>query len=240
MAASEDTRAQALAGDFISPPERLESVETRYEHVRGNSQFALSLFYIDLDALGWDNNQQRNLLVGNQQQFGFEIETQRKWKRVRLTLNHAYTQLEKFEFIDGADTLITAAEFGFGNDLNNWSDHITKLVINYDLTDSWNINGSLRIYWGFPGTEDMAEYVSRLSAEQASRTNLNLDEQFEEQIFLNFGTHYRFNERTSLAANLYNVMGFIDDKYNKRIFTSKNNGYRAEAPAFAISLKTKF
>ena len=240
LPAAEDARAEALAGGDISRPEKLHSIEARYERVQGNFQLGFSGFYIDLDALGWDNSQRKSVLVGNQRQYGFEMEVQMIRDRTRVFLNHAYTQLDKFEFIDGTDTLITASEFGFGNDLNNWSDHITKLVIRHDLTDFWEINGSLRLYWGFPGTKDMAEFTAQRSARRARRVNLDFDEQFEEQLFLNLGSRYRINDRTTFSVNFYNLMGFIDDRYNKRIFATSFNGYQAEAPAFSLNLEAKF
>src|SRR5204863_65263 len=45
---------------------------------------------------------------------------------------------------------------GFGNDLLNWSNHVTKIYSNYRITDRLSVFGAGRLFWGYNGNKDEA------------------------------------------------------------------------------------
>ena len=52
----------------------------------------------------------------------------------------------------------SAKPYGYGDDLQRWANHITKVTAQWKLDNQWTLDSSLRIYWGFPGLKDYAQY----------------------------------------------------------------------------------
>ncbi|HSV26658.1 MAG TPA: hypothetical protein VLH60_02090, partial [Sedimentisphaerales bacterium] len=49
-----------------------------------------------------------------------------------------------------------------GNDLNNYSDHMTKLFTNIRLADDrLTLHGNAKVFWGFTGAKDGVDMVRR-------------------------------------------------------------------------------
>ncbi|MFL0808994.1 MAG: TonB-dependent receptor [Agarilytica sp.] len=236
MNAADDNRAAALADDDSTAPEKLDSTELRYERVKNDSRFAVDIFYIDLEAFGWDSTVERAVLVGQQKQWGFELEWERRWQSAELSFSHGYTKLLDFD-LNGGSTLVTSEPFGFGNDLANWSNHISKIHGSYQLAEAWKLTTSLRYYWGFPGTQDYSRYRISNGSQQIDS---DWEETFDDAIYLNFGLNYSAAKNTDVRLNVYNALGWIDKKYNKRLFVDSEGFYRAEAPALALSLDYSF
>ncbi len=236
MNAADQNRATALEGVDKSDSEKLDSLELRYERTGQNSHFAVSSFYLKLDAIGWDSEISEAVLVGTQKQWGMEFEFEKKVGAYALTLSHAYTKLIDFDLI-GQGTLITAEPSGFGNDIANWSNHISKAMLSYHLSDRLQLNSSLRFYWGFPGSED---YRDKYVAGGTETVDADWDQGYDKQVFLNFGGNYRLGEASSIRLDLYNVLGWVDKDLNKRTVADSWGFYRSEAAAFALSFTTTF
>lgn len=236
MNAADQNRATALEGVDESDSEKLDNLELRYERTEQSSHFAISTFYLKLDAIGWDSEVSEAVLVGTQKQWGVELEFEKQVGLYLLTLSHAYSKLIDFD-LKGQSTLITAEPFGFGNDIANWSNHITKAMIAYQLGDRLQLSSSLRYYWGFPGSED---YRDKYVADGASSVDADWEQGYDKQVFLNFGANYHLGEESSIRIDLYNVLGWIDKDYNKRAVTDSWGFYRSEAAAFALSFTTNF
>ncbi|NRB39457.1 MAG: TonB-dependent receptor [Pseudomonadales bacterium] len=237
MNGADENRAAALEGDEESESETLDSLELRYEKIVDDSQFSLSTFYIDLAGFGWDGSVSHSVLVGEQTQWGLELEFNQQLGDFSFFFSHAYTKLLDFKLI-GGDTLITAKPFGFGNDLASWSNHISKLTANYSLTDRWSFNGSLRYYWGFQGSQDFRDKYIADGA--TGRVDADWEEGYGKQVFLNMGSRYQLSDNTNVQLNLYNVLGWIDKDLNKRHVTDSWGFYRSEAAAFVLSLSMDF
>jgi hypothetical protein len=124
--------------------------ELRHERTPSDDfSWAVSAFYIDLDAIGWNQNVNASTLLGSQTQWGVEVESFVTTRYCRIGGSHSYTKLIDFTLADpNYITFITAAANGFGDDLANWSNHISKVVAH-----AFRIAGtpaSLRYYWA-PG-----------------------------------------------------------------------------------------
>ena len=136
--------------------------------------------------------------------------------------------------------------YGFGDDLANWSNHESKFQVNYQLNSRWTLNSSLRVFWGFPGAKDQAEYNKAiLDGGDKAVNSLGLSEKgyqkpFNESAFLSFALIYRAKENIDARVDFHNVLGWLDKDYNKRNYVLRMSEYRAEAAAISLSLRYSF
>ena len=240
MPFAEESRAADLLGSRQSDEERLRSAEFRYERIEFNTAFLASGYFIELDANGWDPIRRRTVVVGTQKQYGFELELSKEWRNFFVDMNHSFTKLLSHDLVDSGVSLVSAAGNDFGDDLNNWSNHQSKITISYDINSNWGVHSSLRIYWGFPGTKDFVN----LKAAQPEIGFLTGDPKFDgqanSQVFLNLGSNYNLNRNFKLHVMAHNVLGLIDSDLNKRNYIDVAGSYRSEAPSLSISLKYEY
>jgi outer membrane receptor for ferrienterochelin and colicin len=165
-----------------------------------------------------------------------------------LILSHNYTKQLDFKLND-PETLrqnISASVKGYGNDLANWPNHITKLNMTYKINPQITWNSSLRIYWGLPGAIDMAHYnMDNFSDEKANiylRLPLYSDSEraFEESIFFNTSVTYRYSDAMTFALYGYDLIGLFDQSYNKRNYFQRTSHYRETAPSLSVRMTYHF
>lgn len=235
---AEDNRAGALIGNNRQEPEVLDSIEGRYQHIGKTRQYSLSMFYIQLEALSWDNTLKQSILTGEQKQRGFEFEFDTQIGNHQFSFSHSYTKLIDFELATpSSNTLISAKPYGFGDDLNAWSNHTSKFRYNYSINDQFAINASLRVYWGFPGVRD---YWDKYNDDGLTLMDPDWEKGAEEQIFLNVGGNYKVNSNIKVALNFYNILGLFDQDYNKRLYYNSYGDYRSESESAVLSLTATF
>ncbi|MEK6238789.1 MAG: TonB-dependent receptor, partial [Planctomycetales bacterium] len=152
----EELRAEFLATGNPSDPEVSKNLELRYEEELSEELFwAVSTYYTDLDVIGFANGQ--TAPIANQVQWGMEGELRYQCGDGLLLASHGYTKLLDFTLADPTmPSFISASGEGFGGDLAQWSNHVTKIAARRPLTDAWSMDGSLRYLWGFPGQRDLA------------------------------------------------------------------------------------
>ncbi len=232
---AEELRAQYLNTGTLSDPEILREYELRLERNPSDSLFwAISAFYIDLDAISWNGAANGTTLTGNQTQWGIEGELSWHNECWNIVGSHCYTKLIHFELADPTlTTFITAAPNGFGNDLNAWSNHITKLIAQRKLTNHWIAETSLRYYWGYPGTADIVARTNSDPNNFAISVN-GWKRPFLESVFLNAGLEYRPEPSARIRIDGYNLLGIFEPDLNHRIFYG-DNSMVSEAPAVGIS-----
>ena len=232
---AEELRAQWLNNGTLGDPEILREYELRLERNPSDCFFwAVSAFYIDLDAISWNGAANGTTLTGNQTQWGMEGELSWRSECWNLVASHSYVKLIHFELTDPTiTTFITAAPNGFGNDLNAWSNHITKLIAQRKLTDHWVAETSLRYYWGYPGSEDI---VHRTNSDP-NNFAISVDgwkRPFLESVFLDAGLEYRYSRCARIRVDGYNLLGIFEPDLNHRIFYG-DNSMVSESPALGIS-----
>ena len=232
---AEELRAQWINTGTLGEPEILRSYELRLERNPTDCFFwAVSAFYIDLDAISWNGTENASTLIGNQTQWGLEGELAWRNECWNFVGSHCYTKLLDFTLEDPSlTTFITAAPNGFGNDLSAWSNHITKFIAQRRLTDAWTLETSLRYYWGFPGSEDI---VARTNATPGAfgQSVAGWKRPFLESVFLNAGLDYRYSPNVRFRVDGYNLLGIFEPDLNKRIYYG-DNSFVSEAPAVGIS-----
>lgn len=253
-------RAAALSGTDFEERETIKSLELRYERQQTqNLSLGLSGFYEDTGAVTFarlvGEVDGRSREIGEFQIWGVELEASYRTDKTHIQFSQAYTELddgrlENLEFVQG----VSAKPYNdvvpgrpFGNHLANWSPHLTKLFVSRELDDCWTASGSLRVYWGFPGAEDLTNYNNFLLAttgtpssglglsdpgyKKAFRGNYYLDFALQRQILCDRGV---------IRLDFYNVLGWIDTDLNKRNYLNRLSEYRSEAAAIAVSARLKY
>lgn len=235
---AEELRAQWISNGTLSDPEILRSYELRCESSPFKDfSWAASAFYLDLDALSWNQTTSTSSLIGNQTQWGLEAEFWLKRRYGNIIFSHSYIQLIDFTLFDPSTvTFISAAPNGFGNDLNAWSDHITKIALHRQVTDALSYDWSLRYYWGFPGSEDVNNRTTALAVPGSGTyvSEPGWKRPWRESVFFNLGLAYQYNDHLRMRLDGYNLLGGFERDLNKRIFHG-DNSFRSEAPALGVS-----
>lgn len=225
----------------LTDPEKIGAYEIRYER-RLTDKFWLagSVFYHDYSMTGYDSNVDASANLGDLKTCGAEVEAVYQSTRWRCSLSQGYTQLINYQERPGVDSLISSEPYGFGKNLANWNNHITKLATHFQVTPKFGLDGSLRVYWGIPGGEDFCAYLDATGRGDGPYPPLD-ESLFGPSIFLNLGANYRITNRLELRVDGYNLMGCFDKKLNRLLFTHETQkAYRASAAAVGVSLRYTF
>jgi len=232
---AEELKGAALAGDKNSTPEKLDSLELRYER-RHNARLdtAASVFvHYNLELLTWSGSNTAS--VGTQREWGLELEANYHTDRTRVGLSHGFTKLYDFDLEPGMGTVNTSEPYGYGNDLANWSNHVTKMTGQYKLDDDWTLDGSLRIYWGFPGLESYNEYnPGTMGQGSTPAIEPGWEKGYRGNYYLNMGLQCQPSKRLTLRLDGYYLLGIFDRDLNKRNYYTSLGDYRSHAPAIAL------
>ena len=222
-----------------SPPEILDSMELRYERKHNNNlDLGASVFvHYNLEVIGWSNN--APTVVATQKEWGFELEAAYHTDKTRLAISHGYTKLYAFDLMPGAWSNVSAMGWGYGDDLSRWSNHITKITARHKLDDQWTADGSLRVYWGFPGHEDFTNYIHDTYLSGGWPDTLaapGWERSYRTSPYLNLGLQYEVSKSLTCRLDGYYLLGMFNEDFNKRIYGGNNPLYRCHAPAIAFSL----
>ncbi|GAA5213642.1 TonB-dependent receptor plug domain-containing protein [Corallincola platygyrae] len=243
---AEELRMQHTGG-VESDPEELSGVELIYDRRVGELKLGGNLFYNDVEVIGIDTNSLRSSKVADYDFWGLEIETVYEASDWDIRFSHSYTKLLDFSVEPGKSQKLSVAHLGYGNDLSNWSNHITKLAAAYQWDEKWRFSGAVRVFWDYPGAEQTTLETNdkRDASEDGNSSSTALSDRgytdsFEEAIFVDLGAHYQLTPDSKISVNGYNLLGLFDDKYNKRMYLINVSNYRADAAAVAISYRLNF
>ena len=226
--------------DFSGEIEKIDALELRHDY-RANETLVLSAatFWQSVDIIGWTASANRSSPVGKEKIYGLEAEIGYRGSRHDMMLSYAFTKLREFALAD--ETIATQTEssapYGFGNDLHHWPWHVGKLTWSMRLSRNLKALSSLRLFWGFKGAEEYAEYNNEvLQRNSLTRTDDGRTGAFEGNAFLNVGTVYDVSRRLQLSLHAHNILGWLRHDLNKRNFFGRMAGYRNEAPAISVRL----
>ena len=240
---AEEMKVQSMTGGGKgSEPEKLDSLELRYERQENENLFiAVTLFsHHNLDLIGYSPMTNQNVPVGRQKDWGMELEAIYQSEIIRWTISHGYTELSDFDLELGQDTLVTDALSGAGDDFAQWSNHVTKLTGQYNVDDAWAFDGSLRVYWGFPGMKEYNKTQnSPRGSDGVSVIESGWDRAYRGNYYLNLGVKYQPNERIIWRLDGYNLLGIFDKDLNKRNYLDGFGMYRSHASSAGITLEYK-
>jgi iron complex outermembrane receptor protein len=257
----EEMKAQARSSDPTvnnnSEPEKLDSVELRYERQQSkNLDLAASFFvHYNLALVEWSQSDHATMPVGTQRDYGLELEATYHTEKTRLTFSHCYTKLYGFSLADPCQvTYVTSEPYGYGDDLAAWSNHLTKVVLQHKLDDKWTFDASLRIYWGFPGMKDYDEYsVDKIATSyftypggetipipDHSPIEDGWEKAYRGNYYLDLGLQYKASKDLTIGVMGHNLLGIFNKDFNKRNYWASNGDYRCEAAAVSVALTYKF
>ena len=233
----EEMRIGALSEKDDGDPEVLDSVELRYERQHSESlDLAASVYmHYNLELITYSGADSAPVPVGVQRDWGFELEAYYHTDTMRFGISHAYGKLYDFNLQPGKDTIVTSKGYGYGDDFARWSNNITKVTAQRKLNDKWTVDGSMRIYWGFPGMKDYDHYL-RSTGDTFVKEGWNRS--YRGNYYLNLGLQYQPSENTTFRIDGMNLLGLFDKDLNKRNYNGEM--YRSHAPSVAFTLVHKF
>jgi outer membrane receptor protein involved in Fe transport len=238
---------QDIAGKE-SDPEVLKGIEFIYSAIPTKDlNFGLSSYYNNIEALAWEPNTRSTRKAGVLDLLGFEAEGAWTTEKVTLGANHSFTKmldweldnpslpsgLSYSEFNQRAIMTTTAANrrdtvwlYGYGENLNNWSNNTTKLFARVRPVKGLQFHFDTRIFWSFEGGQDGLSMIENVQPNRANDTlfarwvapKADSLAQFARDKGI-YGLDWRFNASVSytirnITATLYcmNLFGYGDNK----------------------------
>lgn len=234
----EEMRAGALTGQKDGDPEKLDSLELRWERAHSqNLDLAATLFWhYNLELIAFSSAAQAPVPLGTQRDWGFELEAYYKTETTRFGISHGFTKLYDFSLKPGQETSITARPYG-GSDFAMWSNNVTKLTAHHKINEQWSADGSMRIYWGFDGIKDYEKY--QLSQNEYYPMDPDWKRGYRGNYYLNLGLQYKPNENMTFRMDGMNLLGIFNEDLNKRNYGA-TGAYRSHAPAVVFTMSCSF
>jgi hypothetical protein len=246
MNTAADMKDADLLGKSPSNVETLDTVEIRYErHFSDKFWTGMSVFNHKQDLIGWGRTAAdpvgTTTLLGTEKLWGVELEATYLVDKFRFDISHGYTKLQSFKLAPGITSAEdTAAPMGYGNDLANWFNHISKARVHYKVDDQWSVDSSLVVYWFNPGGKDYAEWRNSVNP---AYYDLNADKAFGPSYYLNLGVQYNYSKNLTLRFDAYDILGWFEQDLNKRRegFNNDRPGmYRDISPSVGVQLTYRF
>jgi outer membrane receptor protein involved in Fe transport len=194
--------------------------------------------HYNLEVIAWNQPTYSTQLAGNQREYGVELEATYHTEKTRLQASHGFTQLYDFDLKPGQTTYLTGDPYGYGHDLAYWSNHVTKLAIQRRLDDQWTFNGSLRIYWGYPGMKDYDQYV--IATNPYARIEPGWERAYRGNYYLDLGLQYAASKNLTVGLMGYYLLGLFDADLNKRNYIPADGDFRSHAPSLSVWAVYKF
>lgn len=231
-------------------PEEFESLEIRWQRQQNNKlSFNNSLVYERINVFDAS-------LSGDQDQVGrfdigvYEFELAHKTDTSSLIFSHSYSRLlEADQHPNVAITTLSVAdaENPRGNELAFWSQHISKLAWNQNITKTINFSSSLVYYWGFDGVDDFTQWVTENSGDAlptgAHRRYGLYDGTNQDaskgSLYMNAGFQWDPAYGTSIRLDAYNINEWFNQKSSKRNYIGSGAGSYQIEPA-SLRLKVEF
>jgi hypothetical protein len=229
-------------------PETLTGVEFIYsglisDHLMLNS----SVFYNNLDVISWYNIGRTTRPTGNLSLYGIELEGKIQLNNLEFLLNQSFVKQIKWELADSVffsgisysdyyQELNNLKFMASGNDLSNWSNFVTKFIINYQLFDGdLTFHLDSRIFWNFEGEQEgIKSFENAMDPShpdykimQDILKTVNNTNMYGADFRINFSISYLIHENFKMSASAMNI---LSDGMNKRYFY--DSGIRKDVSYF--------
>jgi len=228
--------------------ETIDNFEIAFDYYPNSKwDLHLSAYYNQHDVVAYNDAEKKTANIGEVDFYGIEAIVNYHHRKWEVSLSHNYTKLYDFT-LQSPDIIrqnISAEPKGYGDDLANWYDHMTKVSVNYKVSEQLQWNSSLRIFWDMPGAVDMADYnMDHFADNVAELLRLPLYTEntraFEESIFLNVGMTYHYNDQLTLSMYGYDLLGLFDETLNKRNYFQRTSHYREASPSLSMQISYQF
>lgn len=165
--------------------EKMRGVEFIWDSPKYRDSLTLnsSVFYNELNALGWNTGAGKEVALGDEKLAGIELEAKYEKDHTTIGANHSFTKQISFargadlnnnlSYISYADANLNVAPgetlHSTGNDLNNWANNTTKLYVRQKLMqDRLILHGDTRVNWGWQGKLDSLAMYENAAAGTAA------------------------------------------------------------------------
>ncbi len=229
-----------------SKPEIIDTWELIYQQDWPNgSTLSANIFYNQYDVLAINLDTLRTSAVAKVDSTGLELQWIYQSGPWYLNANHSFTKLITFNGESASDQRISANSSGYGNDLSQWSNHISKIAMNYQYSERIRLNSALRVFWAYEGAQDYLDYSYDQRQEDASSDTVALaDADYDDSTglsaFLDMGLRYQLTNNSAVDFNAYNLLGLLDEKLNKRMYVINVGNYQQEPTAFSMQYSYRF
>ncbi len=214
----------AMGGE--NDPEKLDTLEAIYSRaLTKHLSLQTSAFFNRNEVIAWDWNQSRSAPVGTLKTAGLEIETKYQKDNVTWGLNHSYMKQLDWDladniavsgisysdyYIDAGDGVVITSN---GNDLNNWSNHATKLFTNINLLKGkLSLHTDMSALWGFQGREDGLDALEAAGGNAADIANIREMDPYNVEVVGNLALAYHLSKAARLTLFVQNIAVFGDNK----------------------------
>jgi outer membrane receptor protein involved in Fe transport len=254
-AGDQELRQDNLRGNQADPEELLQ-FEGRYERTLGKQwKVGAAAYYSDYSAIGWTGS--RSEAIGNFTMAGGELEVAYVTDKTRFQLSHGYVQLLDSSSPTRIRQAVSASPYGFGDNLANWSSHITKFSISHDISEKWSANTSLRLYWGFDGAQDQANLHQAVIDGTAPNpengvtgprgpfgnfalTDRGYDVPFGATVLWNIGVEYRATKNLAFRVDGFNLADLFGGDVSKRNYINRMSEWTVEPASAVLSARLSF
>ncbi len=207
-------------------PEKLDTIELIWSKRLSDAlTFQTSAFYNRQEIIGWDWVSRSSAQVGTLKAAGIELEALYKKDNFDLGINHAF--VKQLDFKRGDNMLATGISYSDyfndagggaiitskGNDLNNWSNNISKLFTNIRFGDGkFTLHGDLRALWGFEGYRDGLRALEAGGGDADDILAIRDHDAFDFEITANVSLTWHVSESADLTVFVHSIPVLGDNK----------------------------
>jgi iron complex outermembrane receptor protein len=230
----------------FSPPETLENYEFVYERkLSSDLTLGVNAFYQNYNAIGWSPSQLIDAPLGHYEIAGGELTLEYRVKGTRVVFSEGISKLTHASVPPGlpiAGEGISAAPYGFGNDLAAWATSITKLSIAHDFTKKFTGSTSVIYYSGFPGAQDYANFAATLAKPPSGvpLSDPGFNTPYGPNLYWNLGLEFRPTEQLTLRVDGYNLVALFDPTLSKRNYILRESEFSVQPASVGLTVKYSF
>jgi iron complex outermembrane receptor protein len=238
--------AQHVRLQTIPKPESLLSYEVGYTAMLGTDLVAgANAFLEEYDAIGWVPALYLATSLGKFHMAGGELRATYTRGNTRITLSEGLTQLVHSSVpadSPPAGQAISAQPYGYGNDLANWAQFITKAVVQHDLSSRVTASTSAIHYSGFSGAKAYAAYASTFSVPPSAvpLSDPGFDTPYGPNLYWNAGLEFRATEDWDLRLDGYNLVAPMDKTLSKRNYYFRLSEFNVQPASLSLSIRYRF
>ena len=243
---AEELRQQHLAEE-TSETETITTYELSINSHLNHHLLTATTFYNNYDILGINIDSLRSEKIAQMQSAGLELEWNYSDEHWQINTSHSFTKLIDFKGIDAVKQKISANASGYGNDISQWSNHISKVASHYKMSDSISLYNALRVFWGYDGAQDYIDFTNDLQAslpntntESTALTDPGYSDSTKLAAFFDTGVIYSLDRNQTLELRGYDLLGLVDKKYNKRIYVINVGNYQQTSASLSIDYRLTF
>ncbi|MGL1903764.1 MAG: TonB-dependent receptor plug domain-containing protein [Fibrobacterales bacterium] len=208
-------------------------------------QVSPSVFYGDYSVVGWGWSENKSVPIGELTYWGAEMKLEYRDRRNYSYISHSYIMPIDF-ILDGGEEAfptnnVSNIPYGYGNSFHNYPDNIVKLYTQYFLSPELSLNASLQIFGKLYGAQDAVSHSSEIDSPVLNSSYTHgSNTAFEASYYLNMGMSYRVIEGLTINVHGYNLLGIINDNWNKRNEFQRNSQYRIQPLSAALQVNWGF